>query len=396
MGDLWLGRHRSPIPIRCRGPLHFYSARDDITDRLSVVVVAPRIPEREARLRLAGLARTHKLVAGPHVPGVVEEALDGPTPWVALDCDAVADLETVRDFVREGGDKPPLVQASVLSKIMMDTLARCHLARDPVSQRPVCLGAIAAGNILFASDGTMWLVGFGAGPLVDACQAPEVGAGAPPTPGADVYAVTLFVRGQLEFVQVPRAMRRVFSGRSFVRDANLVLLLVWSNRRILAAAPSKRADMDAALAKAQDMWRGLGFSPDVEGFRQWVRHAIASEPERLADTRVQEVPRIVLGHNGEWLETPNGMRHALGSRRPLRRMLLALAAARHDRAGATLTTEELLRAGWPGENPFPEAGNNRVYVAISTLRKLGLGDLLQRWDNGYRLDPAVPCQFKNP
>jgi hypothetical protein len=33
-------------------------------------------------------------------------------------------------------------------------------------------------------------------------------------------------------------------------------------------------------------------------------------------------------------------------------------------------------------------------VTISTLRKLGLGEVLQRWDGGYRLDPAVPCHFE--
>jgi hypothetical protein len=101
----------------------------------------------------------------------------------------------------------------------------------------------------------------------------------------------------------------------------------------------------------------------------------------------------MLGRDGEWLETPNGMRHALGTRRPLRRLLVALAEARRDRAGAALTVEEMLQAGWPGEDPLPEAGHNRVYVAVSTLRKLGLGELLQRWDGGYRLDPDVQCQF---
>ncbi len=102
---------------------------------------------------------------------------------------------------------------------------------------------------------------------------------------------------------------------------------------------------------------------------------------------------IRLGRDAEWLEAPNGMRHALGARRTLRRLLLALAESRRTRAGAALTVDELLQAGWPGEDPLPEAGQNRVYVAISTLRKLGLGEHLQRWDGGYRFDPAVACQF---
>jgi hypothetical protein len=74
---------------------------------------------------------------------------------------------------------------------------------------------------------------------------------------------------------------------------------------------------------------------------------------------------------------------------------VALAEAHRDRAGAALTVDELVHVGWPGENPIPRAGTNRVYVAISTLRGLGLGPLLQRWDNGYRLDPTVPCRFED-
>ena len=38
---------------------------------------------------------------------------------------------------------------------------------------------------------------------------------------------------------------------------------------------------------------------------------------------------------------------------------------------------------------LPEAGASRVYVAISTLRRMGLRDLLQRIDTGYLIDPAT-------
>ncbi|MEM6991151.1 MAG: hypothetical protein AAF721_11655 [Myxococcota bacterium] len=36
------------------------------------------------------------------------------------------------------------------------------------------------------------------------------------------------------------------------------------------------------------------------------------------------------------------------------------------------------------------AGANRVYVALTTLRKLGLRDYLLSQDDGYLLDPAMP------
>jgi hypothetical protein len=87
------------------------------------------------------------------------------------------------------------------------------------------------------------------------------------------------------------------------------------------------------------------------------------------------------------------MHHSLRARRSLRRVLIALAEARRDRSGLPLTVDDLLQAGWPGETPLPEAGSNRVYVAISALRQLGLNEILQRWDGGYRLDPATAVQL---
>jgi hypothetical protein len=38
---------------------------------------------------------------------------------------------------------------------------------------------------------------------------------------------------------------------------------------------------------------------------------------------------------------------------------------------------------------LPEAGASRVYVAVATLRRMGLSALV-RIDDGYRLDPSVP------
>ena len=75
--------------------------------------------------------------------------------------------------------------------------------------------------------------------------------------------------------------------------------------------------------------------------------------------------RIVVGRDAEWIEA-NGIRHRPASRRPLRRLLFALAEARCAPAGSALSVDELLDSGWPGEDPLPEAGSNRVYVAISS------------------------------
>jgi predicted ATPase len=85
----------------------------------------------------------------------------------------------------------------------------------------------------------------------------------------------------------------------------------------------------------------------------------------------------------------------LQRRGPVRRILLRFVEAHQDGAAAPLTVEELLEAGWPGEAVNYEAGVARVYSAIATLRKLGLRDVLETVDGGYRLSPRIGVAFED-
>ena len=71
-------------------------------------------------------------------------------------------------------------------------------------------------------------------------------------------------------------------------------------------------------------------------------------------------------------------------------MLRALTEQRRQAPGRALSLEALLEAGWPGERLRGRSGASRVYVAVATLRRLGLGGTLRRTDDGYLLDPNVP------
>ncbi|MCB9678330.1 MAG: hypothetical protein H6737_24725 [Alphaproteobacteria bacterium] len=84
-----------------------------------------------------------------------------------------------------------------------------------------------------------------------------------------------------------------------------------------------------------------------------------------------------------WFETPAGEHVDLRTRAALRRILAALVDAR---GGPGLSMEEVFEAGWPGQNIGYEAAANRVYTSIAALRKMGLGDVLVRHDDGYRLE----------
>lgn len=98
----------------------------------------------------------------------------------------------------------------------------------------------------------------------------------------------------------------------------------------------------------------------------------------------------MVGPNGAWMQTPEGDRVDLSSRQSLRRILLLLARERRAFPGRAVSAEALLEEGWPDERMLPDAAVNRLRVALATLRKLGLKDLLVRTDDGYQLDPGVP------
>ncbi|MFY0534364.1 hypothetical protein [Nannocystis pusilla] len=79
---------------------------------------------------------------------------------------------------------------------------------------------------------------------------------------------------------------------------------------------------------------------------------------------------------------------------PLQRIVLALARKRIEAPGEALALEELLAAGWPGERVGDSAGTNRVHVALTTLRNLGLRAFLVSNRDGYALTSASPCSLE--
>ncbi len=93
-----------------------------------------------------------------------------------------------------------------------------------------------------------------------------------------------------------------------------------------------------------------------------------------------------------WFETPGGTRVDLRNRPTLRRVLATLASTRLLAPGSGTQTADLFAAGWPGEKAQPGAAAARVYVAVGTLRSLGLDGILLRTEQGYMLDPELPLQ----
>ncbi|MGK0359825.1 MAG: putative ATPase/Tfp pilus assembly protein PilF [Bradymonadia bacterium] len=101
-------------------------------------------------------------------------------------------------------------------------------------------------------------------------------------------------------------------------------------------------------------------------------------------------PALIISPGADWLQAPGEDGQSIRRRHTLRRLLAAFAEARETQPGQGMQMNALIAAGWPGEQILPHAAANRVYVAIATLRKLGLRDLLHSHEDGYLLDPATP------
>ena len=106
---------------------------------------------------------------------------------------------------------------------------------------------------------------------------------------------------------------------------------------------------------------------------------------------------LVVWEEGRAFRTPHAShRVELPPRSPGRRILVLLASRRIDAPGDVVPVEEIIDAGWPGERIRPDAALNRAYVALATLRKLGLREALVTGAGGYCLDPAVAVRLASP
>lgn len=132
--------------------------------------------------------------------------------------------------------------------------------------------------------------------------------------------------------------------------------------------------------------------PDRDGHRD--APAAVPEPADGGTTAAElaaPLPGGVVRVDAEltWIEAPDAARIDLSRRRVLRRLVAHLVQRRRESAGQPCSAEELLLAGWPGQRFVGDSGHNRFYVAVATLRELGLASVLLTRSGGYLLDPHV-------
>lgn len=355
--------------------------------RVVLVTAGPEADPPAAREALLKLADAHSRIAHPAVPRT--SAVDlGPAPSVELDVPAVAGGFEVVALLARAGVKIPYAAGDAFVVGVREALQAAHGTRGG----PFCLGRLSIGNVLFDSSGHASVLGFGANvitddehgradPRVRYFEAAERLGQGPPSPMTDYVALLQLARSVLTHVALPGPLARIVEGRPRPTERALLEALRWVEARVIHEAPGMRAALPEALHAAQRIRRFLGVTLDREGFARTVAERLAS-PDEALDGAV-----VVVAADGAWIERSGQPRRRVG---PAQRRLLCALFDRHALGDATaLSTWELLELGWPGEQPTYEVGMNRVHATLSRLRRLGLDDAIERWDDGYRLAPTA-------
>ncbi|UJR82530.1 hypothetical protein [Sandaracinus amylolyticus] len=153
-------------------------------------------------------------------------------------------------------------------------------------------------------------------------------------------------------------------------DAELATALAQSGARSEAVirVVRARALLDAASACSDD----ARIFARLAGVSLARAVAAAAEPDAALAVEPDGSSFSVRGHR------VSVARHA-AVRRVLARLVLGWADERD------VGDDELVAAAWPGERLVPRSATHRLHVAISTLRRAGLGEHLERAARGYRL-----------
>jgi hypothetical protein len=192
-----------------------------------------------------------------------------------------------------------------------------------------------------------------------------------------------------------------------VSRAEELLLPMMGEDSLARAASLHRGHLELALARHAEV---TGDHQKAEQLRQAVRgrideaRALSSPGDDVRFTlrmlaRALDRPSdpdsiamrgsLTLTTDASHVRSPRGESFSLEKRRAVRLVLKRLVDARLESPATPLTVDDLLAAGWPGERVLRDAGASRVYVALGTLRKLGLRDVIVSRDGGYYLDPRV-------
>lgn len=125
--------------------------------------------------------------------------------------------------------------------------------------------------------------------------------------------------------------------------------------------------------------------------------ALPPDLDALLDVRAAKTPDDGPPQTQALTVAEQGVRFAWGdtvssdyaATSPVARVLWALSRRRAAGSLDAIDPDVLVQEVWPEEKLVRRSGRNRLYVALSSLRKAGLADILERSAAGYRLSPRV-------
>ncbi len=126
-----------------------------------------------------------------------------------------------------------------------------------------------------------------------------------------------------------------------------------------------------------------------------VRRIALGDRPRLPVTEAR--PGLVVAHDAMWFRLESSHAVDLSRRAVLRRLLDRLVRERLEAPGSPLPRSELIAAAWPdAKNVRSRTFSNRLHVALSTLRSLGLRSVLVSSAEGHRLREDVELTRELP
>jgi len=141
-----------------------------------------------------------------------------------------------------------------------------------------------------------------------------------------------------------------------------------------------------SIAERRGVAVGLERQSDDVRFASRMLDRLASRGDEEPD---ESAPAMVVAEDASSIDLPTGKRVDLVRRAVHRRLVSALLRKRLAAPGEPVTNAELVAAGWPGEKLAESSAQNRLHVALATLRADGLRDVLVREPRGYLLDSAI-------
>ena len=400
MSERWLSRYSQRQLIRRRGAVEVYSAIELSTSERRLVLTG-------AADVLDAIAHAHSRIVGDGIAALDHRGADGGTEYVALISNAQFDLEHLVRYLSVEGRRFPHAEGMVIADRALVGLYSAHQTVNSNTNQPYALGSLCFANIVMGLDGTLEILGFGSNVLAESSpgtvvpsagltQAPEMLVGGTASPASDVCAFYGLWRALAGFADLPESLAAAITGRLDLRP-ELTALMVQLDRAAGHPNPHFRIPDISGLANVIARIRELhGHSPDADGFCLVMAEMGAAILGLMEDDEpTPNVARrnIRVSDQCKTVRMPDGKELDLSRRRAPRLLLARLLEQRDQHPGEALAWGALLEAGWPGERMHPESGRTRVHVAIYTLRKMGLADVVVRHDDGYLISPNVTAEM---